>query len=95
MKKAENKEKKPKKKKREKFVDDGHPIADMNVEGFPWYRGKNYNPDAPKPPKLTFKERWAVFKGAFASMLPPMLCLILGFGIIAVLMWLWLKGCGR
>ena len=28
------------KKKREPFVDDGRTVADMNVDGMPWYDGK-------------------------------------------------------
>lgn len=78
-----------KKKKKPKFEDDGRTVVDMNIEGTPWYKGKNYDPD--KIPKLTFKERWAVFKGMFFAMLPPLLCTIAGMSVVAILLWLWLK----
>lgn len=79
---------KEKKKKKQKFVDDGRTIVDMNIEGTRWYRGKNYNPDRPK---LTFKERFAIFRGAFLAMLPALLCTIAGLTVAAILVWLWLK----
>ena len=77
------------KKKKTKFVDDGRTVADMNVEGMPCYRGKNYEPD--KMPKLTRAERRAVFIGTFLSMIKPLLCTICGLGITAILIWLWLR----
>ena len=67
------------KKKKTKFVDDGRTVADMNVEGMPCYRGKNYEPDK------------MVFKGTFLSMIKPLLCTICGLGITAILIWLWLR----
>ena len=82
-----DKAKKDKKKKRE-FIDDGRTVADMNVEGMPWYRGKNYDPQ--KAPKLTRKEKFAVFKGSFIAMLPALLCTIAGLSVAAILIWLWL-----
>ncbi len=85
---ADSKKEKKKKKRKAKFVDDGHPVVDMNVEGTNWYRGKNYDPNAPK---LTRGERWAIFKGAFLSMLPPFLCTIAGLGIAIILVLLWLR----
>lgn len=80
---------KEKKKKKDKFEDDGRTVADMNVEGMPWYRGKNYDPES-RPPKLTFKERFAVFKASFLSMLPVLFCTLAGLAIAGILLWLWL-----
>ena len=85
----EKKDKKEKKKK-QKFVDDGRVIADMNVEGTPWYRGKNFGSEN-RPPKLTRKERFAVFKGAFFSMIPVVLCTLAGLTVAGILVWLWLR----
>lgn len=87
--KGEEKKKRKEKKKKPKFVDDGHTVVDMNIEGTPWYRGKNYDPQ--NTPKLTRKERMAVFKGAFLAMLKPLLCVLCGFGIAILIMCLWLK----
>lgn len=59
--------------KKEKFVDDGRTIANMNVEGMKWYdpsRDKEPEPEEqpgeqlkPAPEPLTFKETLAVAKG--------------------------------
>ena len=89
MRKSSDAPEKKKKKKKEKFVDDGRTIVDMNVEGMPWYRGKNYDPSNP-PPKLTRKERFAVFRGAFVAMIPVVLCTVAGLTVAGILIWLWL-----
>lgn len=67
--------------KKEKFVDDGRTIANMNVDGMPWYDpasdkkesgapvAENSKPGEPAEP-LTFKETMAVVKGVtLASLL--------------------------
>ena len=82
------KTKAPKKRKKEKFEDDGRTVADMNVEGMPWYRGKNYKPN--ETPKLSREEKRAVFKGAFLSLVVPLLCTLAGLAAAGILIWLWL-----
>lgn len=61
-----------KNKKKPSFIDDGRTIADMNVEGMPWYseqknkpenRGENDFTD------LTFKEKRAMMRGILGAAL--------------------------
>ncbi|MED9904409.1 MAG: hypothetical protein UFG06_09505 [Lachnospiraceae bacterium] len=70
------------KKKREKFVDDGRTVADMNVEGMPWYA-----PAAQKgsgtgvenaPLTLSRKEKAAMMKGVMTA------ALLVAFVFVAV-----------
>ena len=74
------------KRKREYDDDDGRVIADMNVDGMPWYSPKPNFPGEPKaegkaprdqePLKLTREEKRAIYGGALKAGL--VLCLILG-----------------
>ncbi len=82
------KEKKEKKKKREE-LDTETTVADMNVEGMPWYdparkQGKEV-------PKLTKEEQKALIKGAYKAMFPMICCI----GVVMLLMFflarLWLR----
>lgn len=44
--------------------DDGHVIADMNVEGMPWYRRNAKRTQSKQPPlDLTPGETWAAIRG--------------------------------
>ncbi len=66
-----------KKKKREPFVDDGRVIANMNVEGMPWYKGvpdtsdtstaKEQIPIEQIPIELTAKEKRAMMRGVMSA----------------------------
>lgn len=63
-----------KKRKREPFVDDGRTIANMNVDGMPWYideakRKQKQAPDGGEPIELTKKERRAATGGMLAAVL--------------------------
>lgn len=70
-----------KKSKNEKFVDDGRTIANMNVEGMPWYNpataqnmqqdGKSAGAGSPQNEltNLTGKETAAMIKGVIAAAL--------------------------
>ncbi len=53
--------------------DDGRVIANMDVDGMPWYlrRVKRDQPQSEEkePLKLDRGERWAMFKGVFAAVL--------------------------
>ncbi len=91
MAKADKNEKKEKKKKQKAEIDMETTVADMNVEGFKWY-----NPQKKKKPKdslgkITFKEYWAMVVGAFRAFWPMLLMIILGFGMMIALAYLWLK----
>ena len=64
--------KKKEKKKKEKFEDDGHVIADMDFEHITGYRSKKHreNHQALRESNLSRRERWAIYKAAFAQFMP-------------------------
>ncbi|MGN0814205.1 MAG: hypothetical protein ACI4MH_03130 [Candidatus Coproplasma sp.] len=63
-------------------------IVNMNVEGFSWY---DPNKDKrTKIPKVSRKEYWQMVRGAFAAFAPYFAILLLSFGIVVVLAYLWL-----
>ena len=77
-----------KKEKKEKYIDDGHTIYNMDVEGFKWHdrrvkNGQNLN--------LTRKERRALIFAAWIAYLPKFIFVILGFSLAAILIYFWLK----
>lgn len=62
--------------------DDGHTIADMNVEGMPWYVDrKERRDDGTEKPKLTWRESLAMMGGVLKATL---LVGLLLFGLIAL-----------
>ncbi len=65
-------------------------VADMNVEGFRWYDPKK-KAEKREVPKLTKKEQKALVRGAYRAMLPMVLCMLVAFGLMMALAWLWLK----
>ena len=77
-------------KNKEKPIETDTPYTDMNVEGFHWF---NPNKKKGKTEKInvTRKEYWAMVRGAFASMLPLILCMLSAMGIVFLLAYLWLK----
>ncbi|MCI7813982.1 MAG: hypothetical protein SO016_08170 [Lachnospiraceae bacterium] len=75
------------KKKKEKFEDDGRQIANMNIEGMPWYdkdraMREGMGGDFAGTPKrekkkspldeLTRKERWVLYRSVMAA------CMVIG-----------------
>lgn len=64
---------KKRKSKKESFIDDGRVIANMNVEGMPWYRampGKVSHPEGENEPiELTRKEKAAMMSGVMGAAL--------------------------
>lgn len=57
--------------------DDGHTIADMNVEGMPWYRKRQpWEQKGGTPPEYSKKERWAIIWGTLKA------SLLVGFAFI-------------
>lgn len=85
-----------KKKKREPFVDDGRVIANMNVEGMPWYKGM---PDTlggtakEQPPiELTAKEKRAMMRGVMSAALLITFIFVAVFALfICFCVFVWFK----
>lgn len=82
-------------KKHEKFVDDGRTIADMNVEGMPWYnpsRGKKQkNEDLLWLNDLSKGETWAIVWGVLKAALLVVLIFGAVFGLLILFMYyVWL-----
>ena len=71
--------------------DDGRTIANMNVEGMPWYR-----PDSGKKvreqDKPTRKERRSMIRAGYLAYLPMFIFMLLGFTVAFLLIYLWLHG---
>ena len=68
-------------------------FADMNVEGFRWYDPSQKKKGKGKGSgkiKLTSKEYWSMVKGAFMAMLPVFAIVIVAFGLVWLLAYLWL-----
>lgn len=63
--------------KREEFEDDGRTIADMNVEGMPWYLEKKEKQPEPEKIELTKEEGRAMMGG----ILKATLLVTLAFGV--------------
>lgn len=71
--------------------DDGRTVANMNVEGMPWY-----HPDSGKEvkeeDKPTHKEKRAMIRAGYLAHLPRFIAILVGFGITIFILWLWLNG---
>ena len=87
------------KKKKETWVDDGRTIVNMNIPGMRGYRADRDDAarrdggelSAPKGRQATpFRTRCKTFWRAFVLVLPVALIGLLGFGLAALLVWLWL-----
>ncbi len=80
------------KKKKVYDDDDGRTIANMNVDGMRWYNPKkeeeNEKKRKVKELKVSRKERRAMILGAYLAYLPAFLCILFGFTIVALLLWL-------
>jgi len=79
--------KKSQNKKEEIYIDDGRTIADMNVEGMPWY-DKNKE-KRKKPERITFKEKMAVLWGAYRAYLPGLLIIATAMAAVYLLIMVW------
>lgn len=77
---------KPPKKKKVKYVDDGHTVYSM--DGLDEIRGTKRRGDGIK---LSRAEKWAAIKAAFARYTPILLMVIGCFSLTAVLLYFWLK----
>lgn len=67
-------------------------IADMNVDGMPWYKPEKGNGDGdPDIPTLTKKERRAMVRGALLAALPMIGVILLVMALVYGLAYLWLS----
>ena len=91
-----------KNKKKPSFVDDGRTIADMNVEGMPWYSEQKNKPENKGEndfTDLTFKEKRAMMRGILGAALLiadlisffPHYILLVFFLFILFCSYVWLK----
>ena len=85
-----------KKKKREPFVDDGRVIANMNVEGMPWYKdipdtsGKASKEQVPI--ELTPQEKRAMMRGVMSAALLITFIFVAVFALfICFCVFVWFK----
>lgn len=84
--------KKAKKDKKSQELDD-YTVANMNVEGFKWYKSpheKKRKGDFTEL-NLTRKEKRAMIKAAFINWMPTLISILIGFTIAALLCYWWLS----
>ena len=72
--------------KKRQFIDDGHTVYNMDVDGMPHRRIKNKDGI-----NLTKKERKAVIIAALAHYLPYVIGAIVCFGLAMILLYFWLQ----
>ena len=92
---SEEKKNKKEKKTSDAPIDDGRVIADMNVEGMPWYnknsRGEKKKKQKNDPDRPTAKETRAMIIAAYKAYLPYLLIILGVMGIVYVIGYLYLK----
>lgn len=68
-------------------------FTDMNIDGFSWYdpQKKKDRRENKSQVKLTGKEKRAMLKGAILAMLPLVGIVILVFGIVFLLAYIWVN----
>lgn len=76
------------KKKKDEYIDDGHTIYNMDVEGFKWHDNKVKNKNSIYVTKV---EKRLLIKAALKSYLPKMLIILLGFTLAIILIYFWLN----
>lgn len=75
------------KKEKQKYVDDGHTIYDMNVDA-EWNNQQKNNKNTIYVSK---EEERAIIKAAFLAYFPKLLLVLGGFGLAIILIYFWLK----
>lgn len=75
------------KKRKQKFVDDGHTVYNMDIDGMP-HRIPKATDDSVS---LTKKEKNAMIKAALGHYLPIVLGVCLCFFVAMLIMYFWLK----
>lgn len=76
------------KKKKVEYIDDGHTIYNMDVEGLKWHDNKIKNEDRVY---VTKEDKKLLIKAAIKSYLPKMLIVLLGFTLAIILIYFWLN----
>lgn len=83
-----------KKNKKKYDDDDGRTVANMNVDGMPWYQPNKEENDKKRKKieelKLSRKEKRAMIMGAYLAYLPMFLCALAAFSIVILLIYIWL-----
>ena len=74
--------------KRDDFEDDGRTIADMNVDGMPWYAPNRQDPENTEKVELTREEQRWMIGGALKA------ALLVG-GIFGIVYFLFLLFCTK
>lgn len=72
--------------KKQKYIDDGHTIYNMDVDGMPHRRAKNKDDLF-----VTRKEKRAIIKAAFRHYFPIFIGVLICFLIAMLLIMLWLS----
>ena len=80
-----------KRQKKQPDWDDGRTIANMNVEGMPWYHPES-GKKVREEDKPTRKEKRAMIRAAYLAYLPRILAILFGFGVTILIVYLWLNG---
>ena len=81
-----------------RFEENEFTVADMSADWMPWNRGlagqwrRRKSKKKQSQPKLDKKEYRAAVKGQYLAMLPMLICIVAAFGLMFLLMRLWLKG---
>lgn len=84
--------KKDKDQHKDDLLDTQTTIADMNVEGMPWYEPeKKGEGQASEIPQLSKRERRAMIRGMLLASLPLIGCMILAIALVYGLAYLWLS----
>ena len=80
-------------KNKKKDWDDGRTVANMNVEGMPWYvPDKKEKTSESEPVELTKKETFAMMKGVLgASMLVALVFVVVFTLFILFCVFIWFK----
>lgn len=82
-----------KKIERTPIEDDGRTIANMNVDGLPWYRpNATRKKEGEQRDQPTHKETWALIFAAYKAYLPYFIAMIVGFGLAFLIVALWING---
>ena len=74
------------KKKKVKYIDDGHTIYNMNVEGMRGYKKSSESADY-----IDKHEKRILIWAAFKAYAPKLLIVILGFTLAIILIYFWLR----
>lgn len=76
--------------KDKEWEDDGRTIAEMNVDGMPWYNPNITDKNKTDKDNPTRAERKAIIKAGFLATLPFFLATVCAFVALMLLMTLWL-----